>query len=158
MRTRPQTHTDFHMCTLYTHSSAYTGCLTPRLRFQYPYSVFYASTWFLQFDLLIPWALQIFSPPLFPQLDRWYGRCFIGIGLWNSYIKKINLYKLPTTLGKTQQNTDGDFFNSFSNKISPQAILHLDVQKISFSLKDVKLLRKKIHSNSVIVVCYYNIY
>lgn len=108
--TATNVHTDFHMCTLYTHSSAYTGCLTPRPKFQYLYSFFYASTRFLQFDLLIPWALQIFSPPLFPQWDRWYGRCFIVIGLWSSYIKEINLYKLPTTLGKTQQKYWWRFF------------------------------------------------
>ncbi len=54
LHTTTNAHTDFHTCTLYTHSSAYTGCLTPRPRFQYLYSFFYASTHFLQFDLLIP--------------------------------------------------------------------------------------------------------
>ncbi len=111
VHTTTNAHTDFHMCTLHTHSSAYTGCLTPR--FQYPYSFFYASTLFLQFDLLIPWALHIFSSPLFPHWGRWYGRCFIVIGLWTSYIKEINLNKLPTTRGKTQQKYWWRFFKLF---------------------------------------------
>lgn len=113
VHTTTNAHTDFHMCTLYTHSSAYTGCLTPRPRFQFPYSFFYASTHFLQFDLLIPRALHIFSPPLFPHWDRWYDRCFIVIGLWNSYIKEINLNKWLTTWGKTQQKYWWRFLKSF---------------------------------------------
>lgn len=40
LHTTTNTHADFHMCTLYTHSSTYTGCLTQRPRFQYPYFFF----------------------------------------------------------------------------------------------------------------------
>lgn len=76
---------------IYIHRMSHTEAEIPVSLFLFFYSFMLLSfSRFLQFDLLIPQALQYFSPPLFPQWDSWYGRCFIVIELRNSYIKELN--------------------------------------------------------------------